>query len=65
MLRPSDSTSITRAEGPHTARIEIIDAEAGLDKQKWQEQTNMGLNYGKECFRPTNNDYVCRVKYLT
>lgn len=60
----SDSLNMTSEEGPHLSVIEIINPQFGLEKQLWKEKTKKGLNYGKECFIPSNDDYVCRLHSL-
>ncbi|MEI7580077.1 MAG: hypothetical protein WCJ58_08695 [bacterium] len=58
----SDSLNIAKEEGPHISRILVKNPLQGLAMQEWEEETRAGQNYGKVCFLPENDDYVCRLK---
>ncbi len=53
----------TRKRGPHTGVIKVIDANEGLEKQEWFEQTKTGESY-KKFFRPEKGDSIRRLKVL-
>lgn len=55
-------SAMTKIEGPHMAKIKIIDSEKGLEEQEWEELAKDGTNYGELYFRPNLGDGLRRLK---
>jgi len=51
----------SQKQGPHLAKIKILDPEKGLEFQDWLELTQRNENYGKYAFDPKRGDSVRRL----
>lgn len=56
------SSEYAKIQGPHLAKIKIIDFSNGLESQKWLEETFYGENYGKILFNPKKGDSIRRLR---
>ena len=50
--------------GPHTAVIEIVNQQQGLEAQNWLEKLNDGTSYKDYAFHPEKGDSVRRLRDL-
>jgi hypothetical protein len=63
-LTYTHSSEYSKIQGPHFAKIKIIDSNKGLESQQWLETTYYGENYGKILFDPQRGDSARRLKCL-
>jgi hypothetical protein len=61
-IQYAHSSEYTQNKGPHTARINTLFPNEGLEKQEWLESTIEGNNYGKVAYIPERGDSIRRIK---
>lgn len=59
------ASNMTKTQGVHTGKIQIINAELPLENQKWQESTRKGNSFNLKYYHPDEGDGIYRLRIFS